>query len=217
MTDNDKLLEELQDARNDLADLLEKLQAAEETIEDLESKLDETEDERDDLEERVLEDMSPSSRRPPPHFKLPDDRPSVTHKFRIGLGDLGRGYLIASTYPDSCDVGEIFIHMRKRSDSDLPGHLKEDQYVVDLHRQVSELTSFLRGVLDQLAIAVSIGLQRGIPLETYARKYRGANFPPYGMTCNPDFLHAKSIVDYIFRWLGSKFIESDEWKPPKRR
>jgi ribonucleoside-diphosphate reductase alpha chain len=119
-------------------------------------------------------------------------------------------------YPDSNDLGELFIRMRKEGEDSLPHHLKNDMYVTDLHRTVSELTAFLRGVLDQLAIAVSVGLQRGIPLEVYASKYKGTRFPPDGRTENHDIPYANSIVDYIFRWLGQKFIGTEEWLPPKR-
>ena len=198
------------------SELQELNDSANERIEELESKVEELEDEMDDLEEEVNELETPSSRRPPVHFKLPDERPAWTHLFHVGLGDLGRGYLTVGTYPESDDVGEIFITMKKSStEENPPEHLRADPYVVQMHQQVSELSAFLRGALDQLAIAVSIGLQRGIPLETYAKKYRGTNFPPYGMTRHPDIHHAKSLVDYIFRYLGMKYIRTEEWLPQR--
>lgn len=188
----------------------------EERVQELEDAMEDLEDEKEDLEEEILEFEAPSSRRPPPHFKLPDERSSVTHKFHIGNSELGCGYITCSTYPDSNDLGEIFIKMHKQGEPNLPPHLASDPYVTQMHHDVTELTAFLRGVLDQLAIAVSVGLQRGLPLESYASKYRGTRFPPDGMTRNQDIPFANSIVDYLFRWMGMKFIGTEEWLPPKR-
>jgi len=202
----------------EVLDLQDRLEEAETHIMMLEDKLDERDEEIEDMEEEVEEFMSPSSRRPPPHFKLPNERKSHTHAFRIGpKGGLGEGYLIVGFYPDSDDVGEIFIKMNKHSEEDLPQHLQSDDYVAGLHQKVSDLTTFLRGVLDQLAISVAVGLQRGIPLEVYARKYKGTRFPPDGPTSNPTIPIANSIVDYLFRYLGYKFIDSEEWKTPDHR
>jgi len=184
----------------------------EERIQELEESLEELEDDKEDLEEEILEFESPSSRRPPPHFKLPDERDSITHKFSIGGTDLGKGYLICGMYPGSHDLGEMFIKMYKQGQHELPTHLKDDPYVAELHRSMSGLIGFLRGVLDQLAIAVSIGLQRGIPLEVYVRKYRGTRFSPEGLTKNPEIPMANSIVDYIFRWLDMKFSNSSSFE-----
>jgi len=220
MSDWESLASEQQEALDKLSARCEELESTnstlEERIQELEDQIDELTDENEELEEEVLEFENPSSRRPPPHFRMPDTRESVTHKFHIGMGDLGRGYITCGVYPDSNDLGEIFIKVRHQGEADLPEHLKDDQYVVMIHQTVSELTGFLKGVLDQLAIAVSIGLQRGIPLETYARKYRATRFPPEGRTRNQDIPYANSIVDYIFRWLGQKFIGTEEWMPPKR-
>ncbi len=187
----------------------------EETISTLEDKVEELDDDKEDLEETIMENEIPSSRRPPPHFRLPDERPGITHRFKVG-GELGHGYLIVGLYPDSNEVGEIFIKMNKTSEEEVPNHLSDDPYVLKMNTDVNNLSAFLRGVLDQLAISVSIGLQRGIPLDTYASKFRGMRFPPDGMTSNPDIGHAMSIVDYIFRYLGYKFIQTEEWEPPKR-
>lgn len=151
---------------------------------------------------------SPSSRKPPPKFSLPDERKSITHTFKIGYPhDLGTGYITVGFYPNSYDVGEIFITMKKRGDPRCPS---DDPEVVALHREVSDLSAFLRGVLDQLAISVSVGLQRGIPLETYIEKFRGTRFPPAGPTKNKAIPLATSIVDYIFRYLGDRYVKRED-------
>ena len=95
--------------------------------------------------------------------------------------------------------------MNKKSYDDIPEELKDNPFVVEMHGTVSQLVGFLYGVLDQLAIAISVGLQRGIPLESYLSKYRGVRFPPDGRTSNRSIPYATSIVDYIARWLGEKF------------
>jgi ribonucleoside-diphosphate reductase alpha chain len=214
VSDDRSNLEVLVDSQvEEIASLTEQLDEYKTRIEELEERIEELEDENDDLEEAVLEEQSPSSRRPPPHFKLPETRKGINHKFQIGQGDLGQGYLTVGLYPDSRDVGEIFIKIRKQSEEDIPEHLAQDPYVVRMHHQVSDLSTFLRGVLDQLAISVSIGLQRGIPLETYARKFRGTRFPPDGPTRDSRIPFARSIVDYIFRYLGMTFIGTEEWLP----
>lgn len=148
-------------------------------------------------EHEVEELLSPSSRRPPPHFKLPDERPSITHSFRIGISNLGKGQITAGYYPGTRDVGEVFIKMDTMVD--------ESTDIDTLRRQVSDLMWFLKSILDQLAIAVSIGLQRGIPLGVYVRKFMHTKFSPDGMTQNKEIPRCSSIVDYLFQWLASKF------------
>lgn len=208
ITDKMSRIKELSDEISRLESLLEE---RDDTISELEDEIDEMSDENDDLLEEIVENENPSSRRPPPHFKLPDERHGVTHKFNIGSSGLGHGYLTLSTYPDSKDVGEIFIKMMKPPEKEFPAHLVQEKFVQELHNEKGDLSAFLIGVLDQLAIAVSIGLQRGIPLEVYAAKYRSMRFPPDGMTRNPEIPICSSIVDYLFRYLGAKYIGTDDW------
>lgn len=164
--------------------------------EKLEKALEEQISRADAAEQEVVELRSPSSRRAPPHFRLPDERPSVTHAFQIGLSSLGKGQITAGYYPGTKDVGEIFIKMSPTEDSLDLNKLKQ---------QVSDLTWFLKGILDQLAIAVSIGLQRGIPLRVYVSKFRHTKFTPDGVTSNKKIPRCTSIVDYLFQWLSMKF------------
>jgi ribonucleoside-diphosphate reductase alpha chain len=112
--------------------------------------------------------------------KLPSERKSITHKFSIGGHE---GYLTVGMYDDGAP-GEIFIKMAKEG-------------------------STLSGIMDGFALAVSISLQYGVPLRALADKFVNARFEPSGFTGNPDIPYAKSIVDYIGRWLGRKFISSD--------
>jgi ribonucleoside-diphosphate reductase alpha chain len=109
--------------------------------------------------------------------RLPDERQSITHKFSVAGHD---GYLTVGMYEDGTP-GEIFIVMAKAG-------------------------STLSGVMDSFATAVSLGLQHGVPLRLLVGKFSHIRFEPHGFTKNPDIPIAKSIVDYIFRWLGIKFL-----------
>ncbi|MEP7033893.1 MAG: vitamin B12-dependent ribonucleotide reductase [Actinomycetota bacterium] len=109
----------------------------------------------------------------PMRKRLPQSRPSVTTKFEIGDAE---GYLVASSYPDD-GIGEIFLKTSKQG-------------------------STLAGITDAFSIAVSIGLQYGVPLETYVSKFINMKFEPSGMTNDPDIRFAVSIVDYVFRRLA---------------
>jgi ribonucleoside-diphosphate reductase alpha chain len=109
--------------------------------------------------------------------RLPDERQSITHKFSVGGHD---GYLTVGMYEDGTP-GEIFIVMAKAG-------------------------STLNGVMDSFATAVSLGLQHGVPLRLFVNKFSHIRFEPHGFTKNPDIPIAKSIIDYIFRWLGIKFL-----------
>ena len=111
---------------------------------------------------------------------LPDERLSITHKFNVGGYE---GYLIVGLYPNG-NVGEIFIKMSKKG-------------------------STLSGLMDAFAVAVSVALQYGVPLEVYIDKFRFTNFEPNGFTTNPEIPVAKSIIDYIFRWLENKFLNKN--------
>jgi len=112
--------------------------------------------------------------------KLPETRNSVTHKFSIASHE---GYITVGMYEDGAP-GEIFIKMSKEG-------------------------STLSGFMDGFAMAVSIGLQYGVPLKSLVDKFINTRFDPSGFTANPDIRYAKSVLDYIGRWLGGKFISRD--------
>jgi ribonucleoside-diphosphate reductase alpha chain len=112
--------------------------------------------------------------------KLPSERNSITHKFSIGGHE---GYLTVGKYEDGAP-GEIFIKMAKEG-------------------------STLSGIMDAFALSVSIALQYGVPLRALVDKFVNSRFEPSGYTGNPEIRYAKSIVDYIGRWLGAKFISPD--------
>ncbi len=117
--------------------------------------------------------------RKPIRLKLPDDRRSLTHKFRVGEH---KGYLNVGFY-DHGTPGEIFITMSKEG-------------------------STVRGLMDTVATLVSICLQYGVPLEDLVRKFEYVKFEPMGITNTEGIRFAHSIVDYIFRWMGKKFLHS---------
>ena len=112
--------------------------------------------------------------------KLPNERSSITHKFSIGGHE---GYLTVGKYEDGAP-GEIFIKMAKEG-------------------------STLSGIMDAFALSVSIALQYGVPLRALVDKFVNSRFEPSGYTGNPNIRYAKSVVDYIGRWLGAKFISPD--------
>ena len=109
--------------------------------------------------------------------KLPDERHSITHKFSIAGHE---GYITVGMYEDGTP-GEIFLTMSKEG-------------------------STISGLMDSFATAISLALQYGVPLPTLVDKFAHARFEPSGYTNNPNIRIAKSITDYIFRWLGSKFL-----------
>jgi ribonucleoside-diphosphate reductase alpha chain len=113
----------------------------------------------------------------PVRRKLPDERRSITHKFSIGGHE---GYITAGMYEDGTP-GEIFIAMAKEG-------------------------STISGLMDSFATAVSFNLQYGVPLKFLVDKFSHVRFEPSGWTGNPQIPYAKSIMDYIFRWLGAKFL-----------
>ena len=112
--------------------------------------------------------------------KLPDERRSITHKFDIAGHE---GYITAGMYEDG-QPGEIFITMSKEG-------------------------STISGLMDSFATAVSMALQYGVPLRVLVDKFSHMRFEPSGFTKNPDIPMAKSIMDYIFRWLATKFLDGD--------
>src|SRR5438034_693160 len=113
----------------------------------------------------------------PVRRKLPDERRSITHKFAIGGHE---GYITAGMYEDG-SPGEIFIAMAKEG-------------------------STISGLMDSFATAISFNLQYGVPLKFLVDKFSHVRFEPSGFTGNPQIPYAKSIMDYIFRWLGAKFL-----------
>ena len=113
----------------------------------------------------------------PVRRKLLDERQSITHKFSIGGHE---GYITVGMYEDGTP-GEIFITMAKEG-------------------------STISGLMDALATAISFNLQYGVPLKFLVDKFAHVRFEPSGWTGNPTIPYAKSIIDYIFRWLGAKFL-----------
>jgi len=113
----------------------------------------------------------------PRRERLPHTRRSLTHKFDIQGHE---GYVTVGFYPDG-RVGEMFITMAKEG-------------------------STIGGLMDVIGTSISIGLQYGVPLEVFVNKFAHSRFEPAGFTRNPDIPIAKSITDYIFRWLGMEFI-----------
>jgi ribonucleoside-diphosphate reductase alpha chain len=120
---------------------------------------------------------SPAASNQPRRERLPHTRRSLTHKFDIQGHE---GYINVGFYPDG-RPGELFITMAKEG-------------------------STIGGLMDVLGTAISIGLQYGVPLEVFVNKFAHSRFEPAGFTKNPDIPIAKSIADYIFRWLGMEFI-----------
>jgi ribonucleoside-diphosphate reductase alpha chain len=118
---------------------------------------------------------------PPKRRRMPRERQSITHKFSIGGHE---GYITAGMYEDG-SVGEIFL------------------------TDIGKEGSTLRGMMNSFATAISIALQYGVPLETLVRKFSYMRFEPEGMTSNPEIPFAKSMPDYIMRWLASRFLDAD--------
>jgi len=114
----------------------------------------------------------------PVRKRLPKRRPSQTTSFSVGGAE---GYLTAGSYPDD-GLGEIFLKFGKQG-------------------------STLAGVMDAFSIAVSIGLQYGVPLETYVEKFTNLRFEPAGLTDDPDIRMAQSIMDYVFRRLALDYLD----------
>ena len=113
----------------------------------------------------------------PRRARLPHTRKSLTHKFDIQGHE---GYVTVGFYPDS-RPGEVFITMAKEG-------------------------STIGGLMDVLGTSISMGLQYGVPLDVFVNKFAHSRFEPAGFTKNPDIPIAKSVTDYIFRWLGMEFI-----------
>src|SRR5207248_4481626 len=112
--------------------------------------------------------------------KLPGERESITHKFSIGGHE---GYITVGKYEDGA-AGEIFITMAKEG-------------------------STISGLMDSFATMTSLALQHGVPLQLLVDKFTHTRFEPSGFTKNPEIPMAKSIMDYIFKWLAIKFLSRD--------
>jgi ribonucleoside-diphosphate reductase alpha chain len=115
--------------------------------------------------------------------KMPVERASVTHKFSVGGHE---GYITVGMYDDG-RPGEVFIKMAKEG-------------------------STLSGVMDGLALTISLGLQYGVPLRVFVDKLLNTRFEPSGITANPNIRFVSSVLDYIARWLGGRFISTDYLK-----
>ena len=118
---------------------------------------------------------------PPKRHRMPRERQSITHKFSLAGHE---GYITAGMYEDGT-VGEIFL------------------------TDIGKEGSTLRGMMNAFATGISIALQYGVPLETLVRKFSYMRFEPEGMTSNPEIPFAKSMPDYIMRWLASRFLDTD--------
>ncbi len=125
----------------------------------------------------------------PQRKRLPDERPSVTHKFSVAGHE---GYLHIGLYADTHMPGEIFITMAKQG-------------------------STVSGLMDAFATSISIALQYGVPLEDLVAKFSHMRFEPAGFTNNRQIPSAKSLMDYIFRYLGLKFLQTGPPRSPPRR
>jgi ribonucleoside-diphosphate reductase alpha chain len=117
----------------------------------------------------------------PARRKLPDERQAITHKFQIAGHE---GYITVGMYQDRTP-GEIFLVMAKEG-------------------------STISGLMDAFATSISMALQYGVPLEALVEKFSHVRFEPSGFTKNPEIPYAKSITDYIFRWLASKFLSAED-------
>ena len=119
----------------------------------------------------------------PPAYRrhrLPDDRHAVIHKFSVGEHE---GYLTVGEYSNG-EPGEVFVHISKEG-------------------------STVSGLMDTVGALTSVALQSGVPLETLVRKFSHSRFEPSGWTRNPQIGYASSILDYVFRWIGMRYLESD--------
>ena len=112
--------------------------------------------------------------------RLPDDRTEIGRKFRVGDYE---GYIHVGLYDDG-SPGDIFVDIAKEGTT-------------------------LAGLMNSFMISVSLGLQYGVPLEVYVSKFAHMRFEPSGLTNDADIRAAKSLVDYIFRWMGKKFLDTD--------
>ncbi len=113
--------------------------------------------------------------------KLQEERASITHKFKVGDHE---GYITVGLYPNG-DPGELFVKMAKEG-------------------------STVSGLMDSFALAVSLALQHGVPLKVFCEKFAHTRFEPSGWSGNPEIGYAKSIMDYIFRWMQMRFLTGQQ-------
>jgi len=133
--------------------------------------------------------MPPPGRAAVPYRRrLPDERRSLTHKFRVGEQE---GYLTVGLFDDG-SPGEVFITISKEG-------------------------STIRGLMDSLAVMTSLALQYGVPIENLAAKFKNVRFEPYGFTSNPEIPQASSLVDYMFRWLELRFAKKQQATSTKQQ
>ena len=119
----------------------------------------------------------------PPAYRrhrLPDDRHAVIHKFSVGEHE---GYLTVGEYAGG-EPGELFIHISKEG-------------------------STVSGLMDAVGALTSVALQSGVPVETLVRKFSHSRFEPSGWTRNPQMGYASSILDYVFRWMGMRYLDTE--------
>src|SRR6188472_1405966 len=117
----------------------------------------------------------------PQRRRLPDDRTEVGRKFKVGEYE---GYIHVGLFEDGTP-GDIFVDIAKEGTT-------------------------LAGLMNSFMISVSLGLQYGVPLDVYVSKFSHMRFEPSGMTNDADIRVAKSIVDYVFRWMGKRFLDTDK-------
>jgi ribonucleoside-diphosphate reductase alpha chain len=125
--------------------------------------------------------LAPAVSTAPKRRRLPEDRVEVGRKFKVGDYE---GYIHVGLYEDGTP-GDIFVDIAKEGTT-------------------------LAGLMNSFMISVSLGLQYGVPLEVYVSKFAHMRFEPSGATNDPDIRAAKSIVDYVFRWMGKKFLTVDQ-------
>jgi ribonucleoside-diphosphate reductase alpha chain len=135
---------------------------------------------RTDAQDDAAEEVPEEATRPA-RRRMPRERQSITHKFSIAGHE---GYITAGMYPDGTP-GEIFL------------------------TDIGKEGSTIKGLMNAFATSVSIGLQYGVPLESLVRKFSYMRFEPEGITNNPEIPFAKSLPDYIMRWLASRFGDAD--------
>jgi ribonucleoside-diphosphate reductase alpha chain len=129
----------------------------------------------------VVEEADPNAPPRSVRHKLQEERASITHKFKVGDHE---GYITVGLYPNG-DPGELFVKMAKEG-------------------------STVSGLMDSFALAVSLALQHGVPLKVFCEKFAHTRFEPSGWSGNPDIGYAKSIMDYIFRWLQLRFLTGQQ-------
>ena len=136
--------------------------------------------------EKIVERVTEKVVYKPIRKRLPDERPSVTHKFSIAGHE---GYLHIGLYPETRMPGEIFVTMAKQG-------------------------STISGLMDAFATSISLALQYGVPLADLCAKFSHMRFEPSGFTNNRSIPVAKSLMDYIFRYLSIKFLEAPDAPAP---